>query len=143
MSTAETGDILNAIGQHVADILGKEPRSVFVYILAGDNWQEAAVFDDLGNQVIYHDPTHALFEDIGRLWDAADADKKWDMIHYDIRDGRFDVKYFYIDDLDPEAVSVDFRQMALAERYGEKPIIYPEIDEGWGYDLTEDDLNEQ
>ncbi len=143
MSPIENADALNAIGQHVADVLGKTPQNVFVYIRAGDNWQEAAIFDDLGNRVVYHDPSMEMCYEIGRLWDAADPERKWAMIHYDIKDGRFEVEYFYPDQLDPDEDSPDFRPRALAARYGDKQVVYPEPEEAWGHDLNEDDLNEE
>ena len=140
MSTVEIGEKLNKIGQLTADILGKRPKDVFIYILAGDQWQEASIFDDLGNRVIYHDPTRELFEEIGRLWAVADPEKKWHMIHYDIKDGRFEVEYFYPDQLDPDEDSHEFRERALAARYGDKPVVYPKPEPDGFVDLNLDDL---
>ncbi len=31
---------------------------------------------------------------------------------------------------------------ALVDRYGDKPVIYPELDEGYWHELTEEDLAE-
>lgn len=141
MSTAEIGDLLNAVGQEAANIIGKAPNDVFVYIEAGDNWQGGAVFEDQGNRVIYHDPSRPMIKLIERLWDAADADKKWSMIHYDINDDKFSVEYFYQNDLEHDVISYDYRQDALVARYGEKPVIYPPPDDMF-HDITEDDLKD-
>jgi hypothetical protein len=140
MATKEIGDMLSAIGQHTADILGKTPNDVFVYIEGGDQMQGGAVFDNLADRVEYHDPSIEMCEEIQRLWDAAEPDKKWIMIYYDIKDGKFSVEYFYPDQLDPGFWEHDYRQDALVARYGDKPVIYPEPDEGDWQDLTEDDL---
>ncbi len=142
MATKEIGDILNAIGQHTADIIGKVPNDVFVYITASDQRQGGAIFENLPDQVIYYDPSQAMFKEIQHLWDAADPDKKWDMLHYDIKDGKFSVEYFYPEDLDPDIWNHDYREDALIARYGDKPVIYPEPDAGYWHELTEADLAE-
>jgi hypothetical protein len=134
--------MLNAIGQHTANVLGKTPEDVFVYIRAGDQWMEGAIFDNLENAVIYHDPNRDMVEEVTRLWEAADPEKKWEMLYYDIKDGGFTVEYFYPDQLDPEEDSPDHRDRALAARYGDKPVIYPEPDRGYWHELTEEDLAE-
>ena len=140
MSTAEIGDMLNTIGQHAANVLGKIPADVFVYLRAGDQWMEGAIFDNLENEVIYHDPSAEMVELVIRLWEAADPDKKWEMLHYDIKDDAFEVEYFYPEQLDPEEGSPDHRERALAKRYGNKPVIYPEPSPGNWHDLGADDL---
>lgn len=140
MATVEIGEMLNAIGQHTANVLGKTPKNVFVYLRAGDQWMEGSIFDDLGTEVIYHDPNEEMVYEVIRLWDAANPDRKWEMLHYDIKDGEFTVKYFYPDDLDPEEDSPEQRERALAERYGDKPIIYPEPASGNWHELTEEEL---
>jgi hypothetical protein len=119
MATKEIGDMLNAIGQHTADILGKIPDDVFVYIEAGDQMQGGAVFDNLEDQVIYYNPSIPMCEEIQRLWDAADSDKKWQMIYYDIKDGKFSVEYVYLNQGDPDFYEHDYREDALVARYGD------------------------
>lgn len=140
MSMDDQGDLLNAIGQHAADILEKVPDNVFIFIEAGDQWMGASVFENLENEVIYHHPSDELLDDIQRLWDAAEADKKWSIIHYDIKDGNFDAKFLYTADLKHHPFEYHYRQDALDARYGNKPIIYPPMDDGDWHELSEDDL---
>lgn len=130
MSTVEMGDILNAIGQHTADILGEIPNDVFVYIEAGDNWQGAGIFKDIGNRVIYYDPSHALIEEIERLWEAADPAHKWRILYYDIKDGRFSVEFHYPEEFAEDEDWHEHRERALEERYGEKQVVYPPPEDG-------------
>jgi DNA/RNA non-specific endonuclease len=75
MSDVMTGEMLNAIGQHAANILGKTPDDVFVYILAGDQWMKAAIFDNLEDKVVYHDPNDDMITEVLRLWEAAEIHK--------------------------------------------------------------------
>jgi hypothetical protein len=141
MANKEIGDMLHAIAQHTADILGKTPEDVFVYIDAADQRQGGAVFDNLADRVIYHDPSDAMCEEIQRLWDAADPDKKWAMVFYDIKDEKFEVEFIYPDQLEVDFWEHDYREDALIARYGDKPVIYPKPDPDW-HDLTEEDLSD-
>jgi hypothetical protein len=126
MATEEMGKLLNQIGQLVAKTLGKVPDDVFVFIRAADQLSGGAIFENLPEQVIYHDFGHDVHDTILELWDAAPADKKWSMLLYDIKDGSFDAKFLYTDDLEDEWDSLDYRQDALRKRYGDKPVIYPQ-----------------
>lgn len=140
MTREDTGNMLNAIGQHVADIIGKAPHDVYVFIDAGDQWQGGAVFENVEDRVICYGPSIALIEEIERLWEAADPDKKWSVIHYDIKDGKFEAEFLYTADLEHHPFEYDYRQDALDARYGNKPIIYPPMDDGDWHELTEEDL---
>jgi hypothetical protein len=141
MKSDNTAEILNKIGQHVADILGKIPNDVFVFIEAGDQWCGGAIFENLPEEVIYHDFEDGMDDLILKLWDAAEPDKKWSILLYDIKDGRFDAEFLYTDDLEHHPFEYDYREDALVARYGDKPVIYPEMEDGEWEDLTEDDLN--
>ena len=139
MATEGMGKLLNQIGQQVANFLGKVPDDVFVFIHAADQMSSGAIFENLPEQVMYRDFGHDVHDTILELWDAAPPDKKWSMLLYDIRDGRFDAEFLYTDDLEDEWDSLDYRQDALRARYGDKPVIYPKRD-GKFRILTLDDL---
>jgi hypothetical protein len=140
MATKEIGDMLNAIGQHAADILGKVPNDVFIYIEAEDQVQGGAVFDNLDDKIIYYDPSIEMCKEIQDLWNAAEPDKKWSILLFDIKDGKFEVEFFYTHDLEKDTYEHDYREEALVARFGDKPIVYPQIDEGDWHELTEEEL---
>jgi hypothetical protein len=140
MATEEMGDLLNQIGQQVANILGKVPDDVFVFIEAAEQMSGGAIFENLPEQIVYHEFGHETHDTISELWEAAAPDKKWSMLLYDIKDGSFDAEFLYTDDLDGEWYPLDYRQDALRARYGDKPVIYPPMDDGDWHELTEDDL---
>ncbi len=148
MADKETGEImLNAVGQAVADVLGKTPDDVFVFIEAGDNWIGGGIFENLEDHVAWREPSDELDDLIVRLWKAAPAEKKWSVLLYDIKDGKFSVEYLYPEtqiDEDGEEYCIhgELLDDALLARYGDKPVIYPEPDEGFWHELTEEDLAE-
>jgi hypothetical protein len=140
MATEQIGNLLNRIGQQVANILGKVPNDVFVFIEAADQMSGGAIFENLPEQVIYHDFGNETHDTISELWEAAAPNKKWSMLLYDIKHGSFDAEFLYTDDLEGEWYALDYRQDALKARYGDKPVIYPPMDDGDWHELTDDDL---
>lgn len=139
MYTEEQAQMLNAIGQHTADILGKVPDDVFVFIEAGDQWMGGAVFENLEDKVLYHGPSREMLKEIQNLWESADPDKKWSIIHYDIKDGQFDAEFIYTADMEHHPFEYNYRQDALTARYNDKSVNYPPIDGDW-QEIKEDDL---
>lgn len=121
----ETGDILNALGQHLYEILEKHPDGAFLFIEVDGQSTEAAIFFDEGPQVVYYDPDEELLDEIQTLWNLAEAGKKWSVLEYDVHDNNFDAKFTYQDQLDPEEDIYDRRERLLQLRYGGKPVIYP------------------
>lgn len=140
MATEEIGDLLNQMGQQVAKTLGKVPDDVFVFVEAADQMSGGAIFENLPDKIVYYDFGHDIHDTILQLWEAAAPDNKWSMLLYDIKDGRFEVEFLYIDDPSDEWDSLDYRQDALKARYGRKPVIYPPMDDGDWHELTEYDL---
>jgi hypothetical protein len=139
VSDEKMSELLNAIGQDIAVILGGDPNDSYMYAVAADGAVEAGIFQDVGSQVIYYDPDDELFDDVQELWYGAEPGKKWEVLHLDIKNGQFDAHFDYPDSFDPEETSTDRRERALAARFGDKPVVYPPPDEGF-HDLTEADL---
>jgi hypothetical protein len=133
------GDMLNSIGQHLADILDTHPNDSFLYAEVTEGSVGSGVFHDVGDRVIYFDPSNELVDALGKLWDMAPETEKWAVLQYEVKDGKFDARYTYPEDLKPDEWETDQRQRVLIERYGDKPVIYPEPDERF-HALTEADL---
>jgi hypothetical protein len=140
MATEEMGDALNTIAQLVADVLGKTPDDVFVFIEAGDQWYGGAIFENLEDEVLYHEFEEGLGDIVLPLWETAAPDKKWSLLLIDIKDGRFDAEFVYTADMTHHPFEHEYRQDAVVKRYGEKPVIYPPMDDGDWQELTEADL---
>lgn len=139
------GDMLNAIGQHLADIIEQHPDGTYMYAEVGEGSCEAGVFHDEGEQVVYYDPSDELFDALIELWEFAEADKKWAVLHYAVKEGAFETRFSYPDKLNPEEFNFERRKRALRERYGDKPVIYPKPDGNFRTltldDFTDDDEN--
>jgi hypothetical protein len=120
----EVGAIYEDIGRLVARDLGIDQEGAFLYVEAGRAWAEAGIYKDLGNQILYRDPSKELFDRIMDAWNATEANKKWEVMQYTIKDGSFQAQFQFSDDLDSEEASHWRCKRVLRERYGDKPIDY-------------------
>jgi hypothetical protein len=139
MVNVEMADILAGLGAYLADNINDSAEGVYLYAESNGESYDAGVFRDLGNRVVYVEANDAVFDQIIDLWDAAKADAKWAVLEYQVIDGKFDAKFAFPDELDPEEYVVDRRGRALRARYGDKPIDYGPLDDNF-HELTEDDL---
>lgn len=140
MANEDLGDLLNAVGQCVADIVGDEPDGSYLYVECNGRSCGAGVFRDEGDSVAYFDPDDDLITALYALWNATEADKKWEIMEYQIAGSTFNVQFTFPDQLEPDEFIHDRRERALRARYGDKPVIYPPIDGGF-HELGEDDLS--
>lgn len=123
----KVGEILNALGQHIFEIIGQNPDGSFLYAEVDEGAYEVAIFHDEGEQVVYYDPDSDLFDEVINLWETALDHEKWTVLEYDVRDGRFNSSYTYADQLDPDEDSDERRDRLVRARFGDKPVIYPPL----------------
>jgi hypothetical protein len=128
------GPLMNEIGSELVHIVGGDPDGIFLYVEMGEGWISPSIFRDEGNVVRYHDDDGEVLTDL--LWDAwyAESDeggiKRWSIMEYDIKDGKFDASYKYPDEINVETFSMERRQAALRARFGDKPVVYPPMPKG-------------
>lgn len=138
---AETGAerLLNEIGELLMDDGEYPAEPTLLYAQLDHNMIGESIFKKLGNQLIYRRPLnehlpYALLE----LWEAQEWHDRWSELEYVLRDGKFDVAYFYPDEINPEEDVIERGERALRRHFGDKPIVYPPSlleDEAPGYDL--------
>jgi hypothetical protein len=135
----KVGEILTDLGQHLFEILGRDPDGAFLYAEVDDGGYEVAIFHTEGDKVVYYSPDDELFEEIINLWETALDHEKWSVLEYDVRDGRFYSSYTYADQLDPDEDSDERRDRLVRARFGDKPVIYPPLGPD-AVELTLEDL---
>ena len=129
MQTDESDALLNEIGQLLAQDRDYPGVDTLLYAEVGHDYIGESIFKIFGNQFLYRDPLnrrlpYALLE----LWEAQEGDDRWSELEYVLRDGRFDVNYFYPDEIDPEEDLADRRARSGRRHFGDKPIVYPPWD---------------
>lgn len=124
------GPLMNEIGQELGELVGGDPEGVFLYVEIGENWVGPSVFRNEGEVVRYIDDQEDRLSDLlFDAWYAQPEGKRWSVMEYDIRDGKFSVAFRYPDEVDVEVPDRTRREAALKARFGEKPIVYPPLPE--------------
>lgn len=133
MVSEESEKLLSEIGQVLAEGGEDAVADTLLYAQVGDNWCSPAVFEDLGNHILYRDVAmKAICNPLMDLWDEAGSGPQWAEMEYLIRDGRFAVTYTYPEEIDPEEDEFRRRDRIVARYFGEKPILYPPWKPGGG-----------
>lgn len=123
------GPLLGSIGEHVASELGGDPNGIYLYVEVGDRWISVNVFREEGDVVRYYEHGPELTDLIWDFWKVPEPTKRWAVMEYEIKGGRFDARFKFPEEVDVQSMDVDRRKIALHERYGDKPVIYPPIPE--------------
>jgi hypothetical protein len=119
---------MNEIGRELADIVGGDPNGVFLYAEIGQGWVGPSVFKEEGDVVRYYDSSSLTLSDLlFEAWyaEAEEGNKRWSVMEYAVRDGKFEVSLKYPDEVDVEIVDDERRETALRAHYGDKPVVYP------------------
>lgn len=122
------GSLFNEIGIELVRITGGDPDDIFLYVEIGEGWISPNVFKDRGDKVDNLDGNETLSDLLWEAWYAESEEggiKRWSIMEYDIKDGKFDTRFKYPDEVDVETFDIDRREAALRARYGDKPVVYP------------------
>lgn len=128
------GPLMNEIGGELVHVVGGNPDDIFLYVEIGDRWISYSIFKDEGDLIRYYDAKDEILTEL--LWDAWYAEseeggiKRWSIMEYDIKDGKFDATFKYPDEVDVEVIDDERRQAALRARFGDKPVVYPPMPKG-------------
>ncbi len=129
---AEIGSLLMADEEYPS-----EPTLLYAQLDVGMIGE--SIFKKIDDHFLYRRPLNERLSDaLIELWEAQDGNYWWSELEYVVRDGRFEVAYFYPHEIDPEEDVIERRERALHRHFGEKPIIYPPFlthEEERGYDL--------
>lgn len=121
--------ILANIGEEAAEIIGSDLDGLYLYGEVEDGSQFASLFKDEGEVARYHGPSQRLFQLLDEAWRAENSDegKRWTVIEYEVTGTRFDVRFTYPEQLDPNEHCSERCSAAVRKRFGNKPVIYPSI----------------
>lgn len=124
MTTEAMGPVLSEIGGLLEEDIRAKPDGAFLYAEAGENWVSVSLFIDVGDRVLYRDPSSELEHRVLELWDMAEPDKKWNALFYTLTGDQFHAHFQYEEGWDPDEHKIDRRPRVLEEKYGGKPVDY-------------------
>ena len=118
---------LEAIARNAVRLLGSNAFPIWLYIEAGDGWVEPSIYQIRPEALEWTDPSMDFVDEVENAWYALDADQRWAVMEMDIADGRFTTTMRFLGEVPPDgAWSMDRREAAIAARFGDKPVIYPD-----------------
>lgn len=128
MEKTESERLLDEIGVLLMDDSEYPSEPTLLYAELDHDVVGQSIFKELGNQLLFRWPYNQRLPDaLLELWEAQEGQERWSELEYVLRDGRFDVAYFYPDEIDPEEDVTERRERALLRHFGEKPIAYPPL----------------
>lgn len=126
MAESESEILLNEIGCLLMEDADYPWEPTLLYAQVDQDMIGQSIFKDLGSELLYRHPVNKRLPDaLLDLWEAQDGKNRWSELEYLLCDGRFEVAYFYPDEIDPEEDVIERRERALLRHFGEKPIAYP------------------
>lgn len=134
MEKTEQERLLDVIGESLMEDSEYPSEPTLLYAQLDHGMIGQSIYKDLGNQILFRCPIKdRLCEALLELWESQEGHERWSELEYVLRDGRFDVAYFYPDEIDPDEDLLERRRRALRRHFGEKPIVYPPL-------FTDDEL---
>lgn len=131
----ESEKILQEIGRILAEDTDYPLDDTLLHAVAAENMVGPSIFKNLGDKILYRDPDlNLLGSAILDLWYSALPEKRWAEMEYLIRNGKFEVKYVYPDEIAPPEVESDLerRDRIVRKYFGDKPVLYPPFDANRG-----------
>lgn len=128
MKDIDTAEHLSGIAGMVKAVAEPYLRDAFLYAEAEQGFVSTAVFKDVGELVQYCRDDHDLAMKVLDLWYSTDPAKKWGALLLSIEGETFDARFVYPDEWGDDDDG-ERRQKVLFERYGDKPVRYPSIEE--------------
>ena len=130
MQSDETQRLLNEIGQALAEDVAYPLDNTLLYAEVGADMASPSIFKNLSNQILYRRPDLDAFAyTLWDLWLEQPEGRRWAIMEYLVKDGKFDAVFVYPDELDPEEDSMDRRTRIVRRYFGDKPIVYPQLGE--------------
>ena len=139
MVNVATGPVLEKIGQIIADLVEGDPNGSYLYVEIEEGFQAPSLFKDHGDEVICYRPTVELCDAIEKLWEMEPNEKRWQAMHYEVVNSRFNARFEFADQFDSDEWVDDRLERAVTARYEGRPITYPKPD-GKYQTLTADDV---
>lgn len=136
MTNDRTEQILNQVGQLLAEDIEYPLDETLLYAEVGRAYVSPSIFKDRGNHIVYRYPDlDRLGDALLDLWEAQEGEKRWAEIEYLVRNGRFEATFIYPEEIDPDEEPLDRRTRIVAQYFGDKPIVYPPWEEHDSFQL--------
>lgn len=132
MPNTEMEQFLNEIGLLLAEDQEYPLDETLLHAVLDDSVVGPSIFKDRGDHILYRRPDLDRLGDVLLdLWYGEAPENRWAEVEYLVRDGKFDVKFVFADEIAPVDVesALDRRDRIVHAYFGDKPIIYPPFED--------------
>ena len=131
MENSEIERLLSEIGALLAEDDEHPLDGTLLYAQLDRGSVGPSIYKNLADKILYRTPDlDKLGGALLDLWEAQDSELRWAEIEYLIEDGKFTAKFNYPDEMTEEDLyDFDRRELIVQQYFGDKPIVYPPIDE--------------
>lgn len=125
MRSTDLGAEYEVLAQLIAGSFDPGPGLTCLYAEIEPDVISPSLFKDVGEHVLYKDPSKDIDNQLWKIWDQLDEDDRWQVIECKLLNGHFEAAFRFPVDLDPKE-HVDERQPRfLQTAFGNKKVVYP------------------
>jgi hypothetical protein len=124
MANLELGSGYAELAMLAARDIRTDYDGTFLYAEAEEGRFSHSLFKDDGDRIIYRTGSHELTDKLIEIWEAEEPDKRWTVMHMTINTDTFDASFGFDDMFDENDPLFDHRDVAIRERFGDKPVDY-------------------
>jgi hypothetical protein len=125
MRSVELGSEYKALANLLVDACEGATDGIFLYAELEPGVVAPALFQDVGDRVVYREPNSEIMDKLEEIWENLDTLDQWLVIECRIDEGHFDARFAFPDELDPNESEDERQPRALKAVFGDKPILYP------------------
>lgn len=128
MKTVDAGPAYEQLASLAIEHAGSDFDGIYVFAEAESGYFGAGVYRHAGDKVYQVPIGDEFLYAVMDLWEKLPTEQRWSIMHMDIEGGQFDARFEFGEDaLDDYGDEFDDREdAAVAARFGNKEIIYPD-----------------
>jgi hypothetical protein len=124
-SATDLGPKYEVLAHLMVEACGGATDGIFLYAELEPGVVAPALFQDVDDHVVYREPNSEIMDKLEEIWENLDAPDQWHVIECRIDEGRFDARFAFPDEIDPNESEDERQPRALKAVFGDKPILYP------------------
>ena len=129
MINEKSQNLLEMISTLLAEDVSYPLENTLLFAWFDEGAVAPSIFKKLQDRIVYRAPDlDVLADTLIALWEEQPKERRWAEMEYFIKDGKFDVKFVYPEELDPDEMMMAHRTQVVRRYLGTDPIYYPQPD---------------
>lgn len=122
--------LIAKIGQNLAAETEFSEKGILMIAGVDRGYLAISIFSDRGRHVEYRHTRYDRYEKLlTELWSMEPLSKRWEEVEFFLKGKDFQTKFVYLEDIDPDDLTIDRWHRAAEKYFDGKPINYPSWDD--------------